>query len=234
MLTTQPQPHHSPTSPSDSASVKSNDEAGVDVPNSTHSTEHLPLPPPSHSQHRQTVHSIAWLYPEQFTVMNPLAAYPSPKFLDSFSRHIVELFHARIPELSTSDYFERVSKFFSYVCTRTPVTRGQLLHAFILLQRVDQAERKLLACKPPQSFQPLISEHTVGTLLLCSILISHKLNEDCPCASKYWSKLLTVTTQVLNTSEIVFLRRIKFATFVEPSELTKLGTQIVQAYHSTQ
>ena len=192
----------------------------------------LPIP----HQHTPSPHllDVTWLYPDQSSIMNPLVLYPSRKFLDSLSRKFVELFFARIPGFQIENYHERVSKFFTFVCSRTPITRGQLIHAYLLLQRLDQAERKILANTPPPSFQPLIVEATIGTLLLCSLAIGHQLNDDRPCTPTYWAKLLSITPQVVSASEIIFLKQIEYKTFVEMSEIVKVAGTLSEVYNSNQ
>ena len=217
-------PIQSSTTPSDASSLHPNDSAKEDTPEVPTPSPIFKLPPPPDNR-PPAVPDVTWLYPEEASIMNPLSYYPSHKFLAPLGDKFLHLFTSRLPDLNAADYSERISKFFSFVCARTPVSRGQLLHSFILLQRLDTAERKLLTTGTPSVvlFQPLVVEHTLGTLILCSLLIAHKLNDDRYTSNTYWAKLLTITPQIVNTSEVIFLRRIDFRTFVEPSELVKLA-----------
>ena len=87
-----------------------------------------------------------WLYSEHPAFWNKLGTYPSQRFIDSVSKHLFEEFSTVIKKFSGNDFQKRINQFFTFVCGKTPMSRGQILHAVELLHRLIQREIATVRC----------------------------------------------------------------------------------------
>lgn len=184
-----------------------------------------------------------WLYPTEAFMWNKLQTYPSQRFLDAIARHVHMVISAAVESNVAKDLEKRINHFFYFVCGRTPLSRGQILHAVVLLQRLIKYEAqdidvivKRMKSKQPNLespivipktvFEPVVTEGNLGTLLLCALCISVKINEDVPFNNKFWSNLLHIDIRVVNSSESVFLQRLRFDVHVTEDDIKSLAKKL--------
>lgn len=94
------------------------------------------------------------------------------------------------------------------------MSTGEIIYSLILLNRLVEAELKLIKEGNPDS----IVEDNLGTLLLCALLISNKLNRDRPFGNNWWSKYFSVPVDMINQSERVFLQKVGYHLHVNEEE----------------
>lgn len=196
-----------------------------------------PRPMQAQVIHTNPFEGCNWLYSENSAFWNKLGTYPSQRFIDSVSQYLYEEFSTIIKKFSGDDFQKRINQFFTFVCGKTPMSRGQILHAVELLHRLIQREEATIrsitaklsqghaqvapsTCTsddefdssliPPSVFEPIVTEGNLGTLLLCALCIAGKINEDIPFNNKYWARLLQIDMNIVNSSECVFLQRLNF------------------------
>lgn len=191
-----------------------------------------------------------WLYgKDDVGFWQKCQTYPSKRFIENISGYVFGLFSNYIKKFSTDDFQKRICHFFFYVCGNTPMSRGQIFQVAILLKRLIEreqqdvelakkrsmknpedvevpAENSFLLDETGKNFEPIVTEGNLGTLLLCAIDIAGKVNEDVPFNNKYWSKLLQVDLGVVNTSEIVFLKRIHYDVAFNAEEVLCLAKSL--------
>lgn len=181
-----------------------------------------------------------WLYETDGALWTKFSTYPSQRFLDTISRFVYQEISAAVGTNVAKDLQKRIGHFFYFVCGRTPMSRGQILHAVILLKRLIRYEKKDIAeikgrlqSKQPNPdadvdiprdvFEPVVTEGNLGTLLLCALSIAGKINEDVPFNNKYWSNLLHIDIRIVKSSESVFLQRLRFDVHFNAEEIVSLA-----------
>lgn len=181
-----------------------------------------------------------WLYPESSSFWLKFATFPSQRFVDAISGYLYKYFSKAIPQFTGPEIQQRIGHFFFFVCGRTPMSRGQILHAVILITRLIDSEledletRRRSTSEPApepfhridEPFEPIVTEANLGTLLLCALDISGKVNEDVPFNNKYWASLLQIDVRIVNSSELVFLQRLRFNTGFDAEEIFNLATEL--------
>ena len=173
-----------------------------------------PVYPPKH-----------WLYSSDTEFWTKCGTYPSQRFLDTISSYIYSQFSTYLNNLSTSDVQKRTAHFFYFVCGRTPMSRGTILHATILLSRLISFEREA-STDNTNVREPIVTEANIGTLLLCALIIAGKINEDRPFNNKYWSNLLNIHINIVNSSEAVFLERIHYEVTFDSDRVIHLARSL--------
>lgn len=196
-------------------------------------------PTSSTEAHTTEPEQAHWLYETAGAFWTKFSTYPSQRFLDTISKYVYELISCAVGNVA-KDLQKRIGHFFYYVCGRTPMSRGQILHAVILLRRLISYEKKdieeiIARLKANQSnpnadviipkdvFEPVVTEGNLGTLLLCALSISGKINEDVPFNNKYWSNLLHIDIRIVKSSESVFLQRLRFDVHFDADEIQQLA-----------
>ena len=127
-------------------------------------------------------------------------------------------------QLSTHDRLHhKIIKFFKFVRGLVDLTTAELAHALNLICSFIQGE----ADSTDENHQSVINENTLGTLFLCGIIISLKMNRDHPYKNSFWAKKLNISLAVLNASELTFLEKIQFSLFLDETDYFELYSSIV-------
>lgn len=113
-----------------------------------------------------------------------------------------------------AELYHKIIHFFTFTRNAASLTLAELIVALIYLYRMGLAD-----CERIQEGRtPIISESTFGTHLLCSVIISQKQLRDTPFKNSWWSKMFLVPLEILNHSEVVFMKKINFNLFVSSEE----------------
>ena len=105
------------------------------------------------------------------------------------------------------------------------MSRGQILHAALILKRLISYESKALA-QNSSGFEPIVTEENLGTLLLCALAIAGKINEDHPFNNRYWANLLQIDVKIVNSSEALFLQRVHYEVSFNSDAVLRLGKSL--------
>lgn len=123
----------------------------------------------------------------------------------------------------TTKLLNKIIKFFSFVRHLVNITTAELAHTLNLICSFIQNESESRSPKKAS----IINQNTLGTLFLCGMMISLKMNRDHCLKNSYWAKTLNIQLDVLNASEIAFLEKIQFSLFLDESDYCELFDSIV-------
>lgn len=112
---------------------------------------------------------------------------------------------------------EKILHFYMFMCKQTSFTLAELIFSIIYLGRITAKELQ----KNPNDPNKLVTEANIGTLFLCSLLISVKMNRDVVFRNSWWTKVLGIPLEVVNQSEIVFLIILDYNLLIEEAEFKK-------------
>ena len=131
------------------------------------------------------------------------------------------------PQLSTHEKLHlKIVKFFKFVRGLVGLTTAELAHALNLICSFIQGEADSIK----ENHKSVINENTLGTLFLCGIIISLKMNRDHPYKNSYWAKKLNISLAVLNASELTFLETVQFSLFLDEVDYFQLYSSIVDIH----
>ncbi|KAH7831991.1 uncharacterized protein MONOS_16927 [Monocercomonoides exilis] len=171
-------------------------------------------------------------------------AYPSTRFIISASNDICLLFSKALQHLLTTSKKEssKTSEKFSslsssgvlvrdkakhlllFVSRIAPITIGEIVHSLILLERFIQSDIDAV----DNTFPSIVTEENMGTILLCSLITSIKMNRDITFRNKWWANLFDIPLEIINQSEIIFLAKLRFDLMICPDEFLKMFYAIYQ------
>lgn len=120
-------------------------------------------------------------------------------------------------------FSKKIRHFFQIVRGVSSLVLSEMLHAVYLVDMLIVAES--IAKKDGMS--PIVSEDNLGMLLLCSVILSLKLNRDSSYSNGWWSKSIGIPASIINQSEIVFMQRINHNMFVPVNAFLKYVQQFV-------
>ncbi|KAH7832129.1 uncharacterized protein MONOS_18533 [Monocercomonoides exilis] len=121
----------------------------------------------------------------------------------------------------------QIKHFISYVGKYAKLTNAELSHFYILTTRMLAEESELIR----QGGKSIVSEANLGTLLLCAITITTKMERDIPFTNSWWAKQLGVPLSILNQSEVIFLKKINFNCNVTQEEYEILYWNFISDVH---
>lgn len=126
-----------------------------------------------------------------------------------------------IPALSEAgtQLQQRIVNFFLFARQYTRMTTGEMLYTIYLIDRLIQSELQPYSTAHDQT---LITEATLGTLLLVCALLAEKQSRDRPFSNGWWGKIFGLPVQLLNESEIVILKRLGFRMEMKPEQYEAL------------
>ncbi|KAK2957507.1 hypothetical protein BLNAU_7406 [Blattamonas nauphoetae] len=110
-----------------------------------------------------------------------------------------------------------INAFFINCSTTGQLTEVELLYSACIIQRVI---RNQLKGQTPSS--RIITQNNLGTLLLCSIIVTLKLLRDNPYTNSCWAKYLRIPLSDLNHSEVIMLAHLNFNLNVQFEEISQL------------
>ena len=129
--------------------------------------------------------------------------------------------------------YKRIHHLFHFAQERAYMTAGEIVYAVAVLQKLVriESEEQTAWNKNPSSYAPsshrtsstnppqsLISDSSLGTLLLLSVMLANKWLRDVPVRNSWWAKTFGVPLSVLNQSELVFMRKLRNSLCVEYEE----------------
>lgn len=120
----------------------------------------------------------------------------------------------------------KVIKFFHFIRDRVSLTTAELAHTLNLVCSFIQGE----ADSRNERIKSVINENTLGTLFLCGVILSLKMNRDHPYKNSFWAKLLNIPLSILNASELAFLEKIQFSLFLDEADYFELYSSIVDLH----
>ena len=128
------------------------------------------------------------------------------------------------PQLSSAERLcNKIIKFFKFVRDLVHITTAELAHSLNLICSFIQNDSENSSPARPS----VINHNTLGTLFLCGIIISLKMNRDHPLKNSFWARTLNIPLPVLNASEIAFLEKIKFSLFLDETGYSELFASIM-------
>ena len=110
-----------------------------------------------------------------------------------------------------------IQYFYSHLITSVPMTVGQLVHSVILFDRAIEYDKMCRLSSTQAS--PFVTEYTYGTLLLCSVIVALKMDEDSCHSNRYFSCLYKVPLKDINSSETFFFQALSYSASVNPDKL---------------
>ena len=125
-----------------------------------------------------------------------------------------------------STYFkEKISKFFNFI-TRTYAVRDINIFIFsiMLLKKAMNNENFKKAFPRIENIESIM-----GTLLVVSLILAQKFYNDVPIRNSWWAKTFGIPLEVLNVSEITFLRWLNYS--LETSEEDTIAAQQFMISH---
>lgn len=170
----------------------------------------------------------------------------SDQCIDSISRIICFLVASQLPEYSTEELiatfrtssvpspppdpsisptaklFNKIIKFFKFVRESVSITTAELAHALNLISCFLQNDSE----NDDQSDESVVDNSTIGTLFLCGVMISLKMNRDKALKNSFWSKSLHIPLSILNASELAFLEKIRFNLYLDESDYLEIYNSI--------
>ncbi|KAK2955341.1 hypothetical protein BLNAU_9734 [Blattamonas nauphoetae] len=138
------------------------------------------------------------------------------------------------PEVSQPDSrktsAESIFSFLVNCATIAQLTEAELLYTTCLVEMLITAQ---LNSDSPST--DLIIRNNLGTLLLCSVIITTKMLRDSPYTNKEWARHFGVPLADLNKSERIFLSRHNFQVSVPESAIMTMlhAIEIFDCKHTT-
>ena len=123
----------------------------------------------------------------------------------------------------TEKLCHKIMKFFTFVRDLVKITTAEFAHSLNLICSFIQNDSENSSPTKPS----VINHSTLGTLFLCGIIISLKMNRDHCLKNSFWAHTLNIPLQVLNASEIAFLEKIQFSLFLDEHGYSELFSSIM-------
>lgn len=126
------------------------------------------------------------------------------------------------------EMYKRIRHFFQFAQERAYLTGGEIVYSVALIEKLvrieletkarwkqdhDQTASKTAAGETvPTS---IISDTSLGTLLLLSVMLANKWLRDVPVRNSWWAKAFGVPLPVVNQSELILMQRLHDSLWVE-------------------
>ena len=104
-------------------------------------------------------------------------------------------------------YPQELLQFLQFVRKVTDLNTHEAAHVLYLVDLLIQSDKVHARLNK----ECAISEHNIGTVLLCSVIVSLKFNCDNAPRNSWYSKVFKVPLSVVNASEVIFLQRIHYS-----------------------
>lgn len=148
-------------------------------------------------------------------VVHHLAHHISTSFMQFFQE--TNNIDERTMENLKQHLEEQIMDFLLFIRRESNFYIAEIVHAVILIDFLISIDEK----RVQQGLSTIIKESVTGTLLLDALVVSGKVFNDKPHSNGWWARIVGVPVSVLSASELIFLDRIDYSTFVEPSLLLK-------------
>jgi len=125
---------------------------------------------------------------------------------------------------------QKIRHFFQFTRQYTHLTTGETLHSIYLVDQLIQTEAKRANASRPS----IISESNLGTLLLVAVVLATKLNRDTPYRNSWWAKVFGIPLSVLNQSEIVFLKKVRYSLGMSENAYWKLYFTLIGGWNGNE
>ncbi|KAH7831084.1 uncharacterized protein MONOS_18548 [Monocercomonoides exilis] len=125
---------------------------------------------------------------------------------------------------SSKDLFSKILHFFNYTRSINATTSSELIIAMALLHRIVRVEKKRVV----EGHTSIISHKTLGTILLCSIILSQKLLRDKPFKNSWWSRHCKVPISIINDSEEMFLKLLDYRLHVSDEDFALIYGSFIE------
>ena len=142
-----------------------------------------------------------------YTVSKSLLADDTLTRISRYTTHriLVALGHNQCAD-DPQVLFITITHSFKCCCYSACLILSELLHSVHLIDRMIENDIH----STTRQEGTVVRQSNVGTLLLCSVMLSIKYNRDIPFTNSWWSKTIGVPLGVLAESELVFLKSIHF------------------------
>jgi len=114
--------------------------------------------------------------------------------------------------------FYKVKHFFQIISAVSMLVASEMIHVVYLVDQLITREVAAIA----EGWTPIVSDGNLGTLLLCAVLVSLKMNRDHPFSNGWWAVTVDVPLPTINQSELVFLQRVGYSLMMSEDEYLRL------------
>lgn len=121
------------------------------------------------------------------------------------------------------DIYKKIIQFYQLIKTYAQITKAELIASTIFLERLIEREKGNTA--NPEDIV-IVTESNLGTILLCSLMISIKCHRDYILSNVWWSNLLNIPLYSINISEVVFLNSLNYDLFITSEEFESVVKRI--------
>lgn len=121
------------------------------------------------------------------------------------------------------DIYKKIIQFYQLIKTYAQITKAELFASIIFLERLIERE-KSNTTKPDDIV--IVTESNLGTILLCSLMVSIKCHRDYILSNVWWSNLLNIPLYSINISEVVFLNSLNYSLFITSEEFESVVKRI--------
>lgn len=108
----------------------------------------------------------------------------------------------------------RIKYLLEFARMHAAMSTGEVIHSLIILNRLVNVEMNSVK----EGHSSTIIEDSLGTLLLCTLLVSCKLSRDRSYKNAFWSKLFGIPVDVINQAEREILKKINYCLYVDEEE----------------
>jgi hypothetical protein len=113
------------------------------------------------------------------------------------------------------DIHHDVKQFLIFAYIHSNLTVVEMIHVLFLIELYLNKDGEAILSETEST----ISEATLGSLLLCSLMISLKMDRDVPFTNCWFGKMFEVPLDMLNDSEISFLQKIELKCNLDDKQL---------------
>ncbi|KAA6388691.1 MAG: hypothetical protein EZS28_015782 [Streblomastix strix] len=119
---------------------------------------------------------------------------------------------------------DQIAEFFRFARDKALVKTAEIVHSVWLLGRVVNAE----IAHRGEERSGVVSEASVGTLLLVAMSLAVKMNRDAGIGNGWWAKAVGMSGVVMANSERIFLKRVEYRLTMPREDYALLYEQLVQ------
>ena len=121
-------------------------------------------------------------------------------------------------EHSDNNLLPKVYHFFRVTSNIACLILSEMIFAVNLVERLIKRDLD----SKDHGYVGVVNESNLGTLLLCSIILSVKMNRDTPFTNRWWTRAIGIPVSVINQSELVFLDRLNYTVWMDPAKYIEL------------
>ncbi|KAK2946803.1 hypothetical protein BLNAU_18261 [Blattamonas nauphoetae] len=101
----------------------------------------------------------------------------------------------------------KIRQMFTFIGQHAYFQMAEYLLAAYYVCRLVQVHRSLTKSDPTS---PVVSSHNIGTVLVVSLMLAGKVNQDRPLRNSWWAKAFGIPLDLLNDSEEYFLKHLDY------------------------